>query len=95
MKRLPHQKGYFVSKAAVTASLIQGEHSLCSMKGTPKPWQGADLLSLPAERSCYVVLSHFMFQIPKKYASALDLILLCLFEVEKCRLCQICGDRKA
>lgn len=95
MKRLPHQTGYFVSKAAVTASLIQGEQSLCSMKGTPEPWQGGDLLSLPAGRSCCVVLSHSMFQIPKKCGSALDLILLWFFEVGKCRLCQICGVRKA
>lgn len=67
MKRLPHQAGYFGCKAAVAASLIQGEQSLCSMKGTPEPWQGADLLSLPAERSSCAVLSHSMFQIPKKY----------------------------
>lgn len=95
MKSLPHQIEYFFSKAAVTASLIQEEQSLCSRKAMPEPWKGADLLSLPAERSCCVVLSHSMFQIPKKYGSALDLILLWFFKVEKHRLCQICGVRKA
>ena len=75
--------------------LIQGEQSMCSTQGMTKLWQGGDLQSLTVGWCCSVVLSHSMFRIPKKYGTALDLILLLFFEVEKCRLCQIWGVGKA
>lgn len=75
--------------------LIRGERPVCSRTGRLEPWQRGDLQSLTVEGCCSVVLSHSVFQTPKKYGSALDLILLLFFEVEKCRLCQIWEVGKA
>lgn len=75
--------------------LIRGKWPMCSTEGVLEPRQGGDLQSLAVEWCCSVVLSCSMLRIHKKYSSALDLILLLFFEVEKCRLCQISGMEKA
>lgn len=69
--------------------LIRGKWPMCSTEGVLEPWQRGGLQSLIVEWCCSVVLSCSVFWIRKKYGSALGLVLLLFFEVEKCRLCQI------